>query len=164
MLISAQKMYFTDSWSRIRTEGYGFLTIPLEAGSYHDLIVETWRPLTPNHINEMKRYFVGGTPELEDLAYCGNTKDAALLSRYGFRTVTSGQIRVRMNIIHQSKALLQNVTKSGAKMKWKRAHLMDRLATQTLFSSLTAVMEAFKRAREKIAQATEGFDSADVIA
>ena len=51
----------------------------------------------------MKRYFVGGTPELEDLSYCGNTKDSDLLSRYGFRTVTSGQIRLRMNIIHQGK-------------------------------------------------------------
>ena len=94
---------FTDSWSRIRTEGYGFLTIPLEAGSYDNLNVETWRPLTPSHINEMKRYFVGGTPELEDLSYCGNAKDSDLLSRYGFRTVTSGQIRLRMNIIHQGR-------------------------------------------------------------
>ena len=40
---------------------------------------------------------------------------------------------------------------------------MDRLASATLFSSLTAVMEAFKRAREKITQATEGFDKTELI-
>ncbi len=39
---------------------------------------------------------------------------------------------------------------------------MDRLASATLFSSLTAVMEAFKKAREKIAQATEGFDRTEI--
>ena len=35
---------------------------------------------------------------------------------------------------------------------------MDRLASATLFSSLTAVLEAFKKARERIAQATKGYD------
>ena len=156
-------LFIADNWSRIRTEGYGFLTIPLEAGSYNNLKVVTWRPLTSSHVNEMKRYFVGGTPELEDLSYCGNTKDSTLLSRFGFRTITSGQISLRLNIVHQSKALLQNVnSKSGAKVRWKRAHLMDRLASATLFSSLTAVMEAFKKAREKIAQATEGFDRTEI--
>ena len=100
---------------------------------------------------------------MEDLSYCGNTKDSNLLSRFGFRTITSGQISLRLNIVHQSKALLQNTnSKSGAKVRWKRAHLMDRLASATLFSSLTAVMEAFKKAREKIAQATEGFDRTEI--
>ena len=35
---------------------------------------------------------------------------------------------------------------------------MDRLASATLFSSLGAVMEAFKKARERIAHATKGYD------
>ena len=39
-----------------------------------------------------------------------------------------------------------------------RHHLMDRLASATLFSSLGAVMEAFKKARERIAHATKGYD------
>ena len=35
---------------------------------------------------------------------------------------------------------------------------MDRLASATLFSSLSAVMEAFRKARERIQQATKGYD------
>ena len=55
-------------------------------------------------------------------------------------------------------SFLQLLAVKAGNSKWKRHHLMDRLASATLFSSLTAVMEAFKKARQRIAQATEGFD------
>lgn len=152
-----------DFWSRCRTEGYGYLSIPVHAGSYDNLMVETWRPILFN--SEMRRYFIGGTPELEDMSFCGGSNDN-VLSRYGFQTMTSGRIRTRMHIMHQAKALMPTslnesgdgtlVKRKGS--KWKRHHLMDRLASATLFSSLSAVMEAFKKARERIAQATKGYD------
>ena len=148
-----------DYWTRTRSEGYGYINIPKYAGAYQNLQVDTWRPMTSS--TEMKRYFIGGTPELEDLSYCGNVlNDSSILSRYGFRTVSSGIVRLRMYVMHQSKALLPNNQKRAqvTNSKWKRHHLMDRLASATLFSSLTAVMEAFKKARQRIAQATEGFD------
>ena len=76
--------------------------------------------------------------------------------------MTSGRIRTRMYVMHQSKALLPSTTTSsqvGRKNSKKfRHHLMDRLASATLFSSLGAVMEAFKKARERIAHATKGYD------
>ena len=33
--------------------------------------IATWRPVTPSPACEMRRYFIGGTPQLEDLAYAG---------------------------------------------------------------------------------------------
>jgi Meckel syndrome type 1 protein len=152
-----------DEWSRCRTEGYGYISIPVNAGSYDNVNVETWRPVLPGPITEMKRYFVGGTPELDDLSYCGtpaSVSDSAILSRYGFRTMTSGKIKLRMYVMHQAKAFLTPTGGATSKMasKWKRHHLMDRLASATLFSSLSAVLEAFKKARERITQATEGYD------
>ncbi len=84
-----------DSWSRVRAEGYGFTSIPYDAGC-HDLTVHTWRPLQPGGTGEMRRYFVGGTPELDDLAYAGTLGDVAdqkILSRFGFRTAGSGSVR-----------------------------------------------------------------------
>ena len=148
-------MISLDHWSRVRTEGYGHISIPVHAGSYQELKVDTWRPILRN--SEMKRYFIGGTPELEDLSYCGGSNpDKPILSRFGFQTMTSGQISLRMYVMHQSKALMPSSQKTTS--KWKRHHLMDRLASATLFSSLTAVLEAFKKARERIAQATKGYD------
>ena len=57
--------------------------------------------------------------------------------------------------MHQAKAFLASNNK-GPKMK--RHHLMDRLASATLFSSLSAVLEAFKKARERIVKATDVYD------
>ncbi len=52
-----------------------------------------------------RRYFIGGTPELEDLSYCGTpalvSEKDQIFSRYGFRTASSGNVRLRMNVIHQ---------------------------------------------------------------
>lgn len=84
--------------------------------------------------------------------------DSGILSRYGFRTVSSGTLQLRMNVIHQAKALLPSSNVDKASSKWKRHHLMDRLAAATLFSSLSAVMEAFKKARDRITKATVGYD------
>ena len=109
-----------DQWSRCRTEGYGNISIPIHAGSYDNLIVETWRPILPT--TEMRRYFVGGTPELEDLSYCGGSNslvnDSKVLSRYGFRTLTSGRIRTRMYVMHQSKALMPTTNTSQARVHY----------------------------------------------
>ncbi len=84
-----------DSWSRCRAEGYGFTFVPYNAGSY-DFSLDTWRPLRLDPKGEMRRYFVGGTPELDDLAYAGTpgeTADDKVLSRFGFKTISSGSIR-----------------------------------------------------------------------
>ena len=82
-----------DSWSRCRTEGYGFISLPMKAQNYENILVDTWRPIKHGTQTEMRRYFIGGTPELEDLAYCGtpaSSSDEPILSRYGMKTISSG--------------------------------------------------------------------------
>ena len=147
-----------DSWTRCRTEGYGFTSVPFMAGSY-DLKIDTWRPLLPTPTGEMKRYFVGGTPELDDLTYAGTPcdVDGKILSRYGFRTISSGRIGLRINTIHQAKAFL------GEKGRAGRISLFDRLSSASLFSSVTSVLEAFRKARQRFVQVTEGYERNEKI-
>lgn len=38
------------------------------AGS-HEITIDTWRPLGNGTIPELKRFFIGGSPELEDPTY-----------------------------------------------------------------------------------------------
>ncbi len=93
-------------WGRVRAEGYGFASVPYDAGC-HEVEIKTWRPLKGNasemrYLNKKfkfgkvffkeniaclnpwkrnysakilssfcRRYFVGGTPELDDLSYAG---------------------------------------------------------------------------------------------
>ena len=46
----------------------------------------------------------------------------------------------------------------GGKRRARRL-LMDRLSSATLFTSVNNVLEAFRKAREKIVKATEGLES-----
>ena len=112
----------------------------------------------------MRRFFIGGTPELEDIRYVGNTDNqGAVLSKLGFQTRASGSVAVRLNIIHQAKAFMLGNTRAsdplcGGKRRARRL-LMDRLSSATLFTSVNNVLEAFRKAREKIVKATEGLES-----
>ena len=114
--------------------------------------------------SEMKRFFIGGTPELEDIRYVGQGDcHAGVLSKLGFQTRAGGSVRVRMDIIHQAKAFMLGTTRasdplSGGKRRSRRL-LMDRLSSATLFTSVNNVLEAFRKAREKIVKATEGLES-----
>ena len=57
-----------DFWERHRTEGYGRLVLPQRSGVYQENIL-TWRPFGRGVVSEMRRYFIGGSPELDDITY-----------------------------------------------------------------------------------------------
>uniref|UniRef100_A0A8C3Y4U5 MKS transition zone complex subunit 1 n=1 Tax=Catharus ustulatus TaxID=91951 RepID=A0A8C3Y4U5_CATUS len=57
-----------DFWQRYRVEGYGSLVLPACPG-VHMLTIPTWRPVELGTVAEMRRFFIGGSPELEDLTY-----------------------------------------------------------------------------------------------
>ena len=58
-----------DGWGRFRTEGYGHYPVPHRPGRY-TTTVSTWRP-TGSILDKLKRYFIGGSPELTDTTYTG---------------------------------------------------------------------------------------------
>ena len=71
------------------------------------------------------------------------------LFRYGFRTHSSGTLRFRMNAVHMSKAFLNSASSSSSSRRMNRQFLLDRLTAATLFSSVSTVMVAFEKARER---------------
>ena len=97
----------------------------------------------------MKRFFIGGTPELEDIRYVSRGDcQAGVLSKLGFTTRAGGSVRVRMDIIHQAKAFMLGSARAGDMMygvkRRSRRLLMDRLSSATLFTSVNNVLEAFR--------------------
>ena len=62
----------------------------------------------------------------------------------------------------QAKAFLVGGDASGSGRRDNRKFLMDRLSSATLFSSVNTVLEAFRRAREKMAAAKEGLEQPPV--
>lgn len=55
-----------DSWNRYRVEGYGCLDVPPTAGKFAP-VVQTWRPTGSTIRSQLRRFFVGGSPELDDI-------------------------------------------------------------------------------------------------
>ena len=63
-----------DSWSRYRTEGYAWTQIPVRPGQVQEKL-PCWRPRGDSLIYELRRFFIGGSPELEDISYAAIPSD-----------------------------------------------------------------------------------------
>lgn len=144
-----------DSWERFRTEGYSYLTIPSKAGSYM-FEVDTWRPVGNGPIPEMRRFFIGGSPELEDPTYpqIPAMADDKVLSKYFFRTAASGSVTVRFHIMQQCQSFVE-VTKKPRRTRT----ILDRLGGMKALDSLSQVLDAFQRAKRRMLDAKEGLPS-----
>ncbi|XP_070591140.1 tectonic-like complex member MKS1 isoform X2 [Erythrolamprus reginae] len=127
-----------DFWHRYRVEGYGFVVLPAtpELGT----------------ISELRRFFIGGSPELEDITYTKvpSTFTGDCLSRFGFRSETTGSVTFRLNCLQQSKAFMES-----SSMKKRMQSVLDRLGNFSHQSSLCNVLEAFQRARHRMQEARE---------
>nr|CAD7447901.1 unnamed protein product [Timema bartmani] len=143
-----------DWWGCTTSEGYGCISLPCVYGQ-HNVRVPTWRPVPVSIVAQMRRHFLGGSPELVNLTHCGVPSDSQnkVVSKYGLPTVTSGELDLRLNIVRQSQAL------SPAKGKPSGggdAMLLERLSTATLVSTVNNVLVAFRRARERMMRARQG--------
>ncbi|KAL3310720.1 Pleiotropic negative transcriptional regulator [Cichlidogyrus casuarinus] len=94
----------SDSLGRHRTEGYAWTELPYNVGCSM-VQLQSWYPTGDSFTNQLRRYFIGGTPQLEDYQFLGpkNAYEDKKLSRYGFRTTPAGQLFLRFNCMHQSR-------------------------------------------------------------
>ncbi|XP_075417656.1 tectonic-like complex member MKS1 isoform X1 [Tenrec ecaudatus] len=140
-----------DFWKRYRVEGYGALVLPATPGS-HTLTVSTWRPIELGTRAEMRRFFLGGSLELEDLAYVRipGTFQGERLSRFGFRTETTGSVTFRLHCLQQSRAFMES-----SSLRRRVRSVLDRLEGFSQQSSIHNVLEAFYRARRRMQEARE---------
>ncbi|XP_068010604.1 tectonic-like complex member MKS1 [Melanerpes formicivorus] len=138
-----------DSWQRYRVEGYGSLVLPASPG-LHELTISTWRPVELGTVAELRRFFIGGSPELEDLTYVRipSTFKGARLSRLGFRTETTGSVTFRLHCLQQSRAFLET-----SALRQRMQSVLDRLGGFSQQSSVYSVLEAFQRARRRMQEA-----------
>ncbi|XP_059685136.1 tectonic-like complex member MKS1 isoform X3 [Gavia stellata] len=140
-----------DFWQRYRVEGYGSLVLPASPG-LHMLTIPTWRPVELGTVAELRRFFIGGSPELEDITYVRipSTFKGERLSRFGFRTETTGSVTFRLYCLQQSKAFLET-----SALRQRMQSILDRLGGFSQQSSVYNVLEAFQRARRRMQEARE---------
>ncbi|KAL8615771.1 hypothetical protein ACOMHN_040266 [Nucella lapillus] len=140
-----------DSWHRFYHEGYTYIQIPAKPG-VESSTRHCWRPVGNSVLSRLRRFFIGGTPELEDPTYISvpSTFDGSYLSKFGFKTETTGSITSRINVMMQSRAFMEKKAN-----KRTLGSMMDQLGISAMQANITSVLDAFKRARLKMMQARE---------
>eukprot|EP00035_Acanthoeca_spectabilis_P004841 m.107333 g.107333 ORF g.107333 m.107333 type:complete len:545 (+) comp12746_c0_seq1:3993-5627(+) len=139
-----------DLFERHRPEGYGYLPIPLHPG-LHDEVVETWRPVGDHVVGKMRRFFLGGAPELQDATYAAIPHDHhdIVMSKQGFRTEAAGSVRVRVNVVKQRHP---DTAAADERLQQKKLHKPQHAKLSTISHSTLDIVAAFKRAHSKMQQ------------
>ena len=132
-----------DNWSRYRTEGYAAVPLPALPGS-HELRAPTWRA-TGSVINSLRRFFTGGTYELDDITYCGvpSGHRGKVLDKSQLKVTPSGYIKLRTNVVHQTHTSVKHDD---------RLSYFERLSTDKFMTNIENIFEQFKAARERMIQ------------
>ncbi|KAM9321348.1 tectonic-like complex member MKS1 [Gastrophryne carolinensis] len=145
-----------DFWQRYRVEGYGSVVLPQVPGK-HEITANTWRPVELGTVSELRRFFIGGSPELEDVTYVRipGTFQGERLSRFGFRTETSGKVTFLFHSLHQSRTFLESCS-----LRKRMQSVLDRLGGSSQQSSILNVLDAFQRARRRMQLARESLPKA----
>lgn len=68
------------------------------------------------------------------------------MNKYGANTVGTGQIGVRMNVVHQSQAFLDKYKENSDENR----EIFEKLNSSSLVKSVEQVLQAFKRARKNM--------------
>uniref|UniRef100_A0A8D0H510 MKS transition zone complex subunit 1 n=1 Tax=Sphenodon punctatus TaxID=8508 RepID=A0A8D0H510_SPHPU len=118
----------------------------------HILTAPTWRPVELGTVSELRRFFIGGSLELEDITYVRvpGTFQGSRLSRFGFRTEMTGSVTFRFHCLQQSKAFLES-----SSLRKRMQNVLDRFGGFSQQNSLYNVLEAFQRARRRMQEARE---------
>ncbi|RVE64298.1 hypothetical protein OJAV_G00144160 [Oryzias javanicus] len=152
------KVLSLDFWQRYRTEGYGYLLFPATPGK-HSMTCHTWRPIQTGTVSAMRRFFIGGSAELEDHSYVRipGTFKGDRLSRFGFCTETTGSVTFNLHCIQQARAFVD-----AAVLKRRRQKVFEHLGGFSQQGAVCTILEAFQRARRKMQEARESLPR-DVI-
>ncbi|XP_071783046.1 tectonic-like complex member MKS1 isoform X1 [Centroberyx gerrardi] len=145
------KVLSLDFWQRYRTEGYGYLVFPATPGK-HVMTCHTWRPLQTGTVSVLRRFFIGGSPELEDHSYVRvpGTFKGERLSRFGFCTETTGSVTFTLHCIQHARAFVD-----ASILKKRRQRVSDQLGGFSQQGAVCNILEAFQRARRRMQEARE---------
>ncbi|CAL8079046.1 unnamed protein product [Calicophoron daubneyi] len=135
-----------DSWTRSRTEGYAYVEIPRTSGE-HEIDLRCWRPAGDTVVENLRRFFVGGTCQLEDIIFSGipGSFEGTHLVKYGFRTQSSGTVKLRFNCAVQS---WSNLHKTVVSRPLRTTDDTKRMVLSHM--DITTVIRAYQKARTRL--------------
>jgi hypothetical protein len=160
-----------DRWGSHRVVGYGYQTLPCDAGE-HELVISTWKPVGSLR-SQLSSFFVGGSPALRDVKMSGIPEDlhASVMNRYGFLTEGTGQIHLRLSIItshhaqiisQENKQIWKSAFKSLKQQQTDRHMLMGSFANTNLQNDGTE-NDLVRRTRQSLRKTKGNAGLADLV-
>ncbi|XP_060532973.1 tectonic-like complex member MKS1 [Cylas formicarius] len=137
-----------DSWERHRTEGLCYRGIPLGTAGAFTFTLHCIRFLPDNILGRLRRSFIGDYKNYNDLTWIGIPQQfqGKVLNKFGTNTLTTGELNVRLSVLHQSQAFLEGLGDDSGL-------IFNKLKSSGLIKSVDEVLQAFKRARRQMMEA-----------
>ncbi|RVE49140.1 hypothetical protein evm_006261 [Chilo suppressalis] len=133
----------TDWWGRHRTEGYSYLPLTLEPGTYTKML-SCSRPEESDTVEaESRRFFVGGCHLIKDLDVLANPH----LQDANFVYTTTGSIQIRWSVVSHSPIPGHSET--------TKESVAPSTSASALLRGAEAVLRQYKRAKARLAAATK---------
>ncbi|XP_058807040.1 tectonic-like complex member MKS1 isoform X2 [Phymastichus coffea] len=145
-----------DSWTRYRLEGYGWLALPTDPGSF-GYELATWRP-AGGLLDSLRRFFTGGACELDDISYCAvpaMQHEAGSLDKRRLRVLPSGSLQLSVHTAHQSR----HPADCRLRRRRRRGDGLAAPSAADLLHGADDVLARFKAARERMIQARAMYPS-----
>lgn len=70
-----------------------------------------------------------------------------MINKYSINTIGTGELKIRINIVHQSQNVVRNVNEHKQKADY---FIEEKLNTGSLFKSIAQVVEAFQEAKKRM--------------
>lgn len=71
MLLLLLEVYDVNMWNRQKSVGYGFTHVPLTPAGSYSIVIPTWRPNITETSLQLREYFLGLAPQIENIKYAG---------------------------------------------------------------------------------------------
>ncbi|KAJ8980389.1 hypothetical protein NQ317_009383 [Molorchus minor] len=132
------------SWNRYRTEGLTYKNLPIVFGL-----------LQNGPSGNLRRFFIGDCSNYKDITWIGIPKEheGNFINKFGINTVGTGQIDLRMNVLHQSQAFLDDFNESRRQERL----IYEKLNSSSLIKSVEQVLKAFRKARKNMLEVRKKF-------
>ncbi|XP_056633094.1 tectonic-like complex member MKS1 [Diorhabda sublineata] len=138
------------SFDRYRTEGLAYQNIPVSRPGCYLYNLSCYRFDPVGYSEKLRRFFIGDAYNYKDPRWIGVPKEKdcenGVFNKFGTYTIGTGQLQVRLNVLHQSQAFLKEFKERDVKEKF----IYEKLNSSSLIKSVNQVLVAFKKARRKM--------------
>ncbi|KAG5892505.1 hypothetical protein JTB14_034504 [Gonioctena quinquepunctata] len=147
-----------ETWERFRTEGLTYKNLPISSPGCYSYTLSCFRFDTQGPYGKLRRFFIGDGYNYKDVRWIGlpqqEYQKMSVFNKFAANTIGTGQLNVRLNVLHQSQAFLHEFNEGNLREKL----IYEKLNSSSLIRSVNQVLHAFRKARRNMIEAKKNVD------